>query len=99
MAVVDVRSFGEWSNAATNHSEMVSSYCDVSVPLLTPSIRLAKLEADSTFMILQPFWFRAFVFSGLNCPDCGLALPDSRLTRDSVWRVSSCSDADWFLAQ
>lgn len=60
---------------------MVSICCDLSAPLLMQSIGLSKLEAHLAFMVLQPFQFLAFVRSGLNFRDSGVALPDCQLVR------------------
>lgn len=40
---------------ATNLYEIVSSLCSVSTPFLTQSTRFSKLEANSTFILLQAF--------------------------------------------
>lgn len=78
MALVDIKSVGDWSDAVTNPFEMVSTCCGVSIVLKTQSTRLSKLEAGSTFIILQPFWMLAFVCSGLGCPDSGIMGPNCR---------------------
>lgn len=73
MFVLDVKSIGNWSDAAINRSEMVSSYCSVSTTLLAQSGALPRLEAESTFTILQAFRLRTFVRSGFDFPDFGVA--------------------------
>lgn len=72
MAVEDVRSDCDWSDAATSRSEMVSRCCSVSAPLFTQSTRLSKLETDLTFMILQALQFLVFLRSRLYWPDFGV---------------------------
>lgn len=98
MGVVDVRSVGDWPYADTNRPEMVIRCCSVSAPLLTLSVGLWKLEADSTFMILQPFWLRALIRTGLDCSGSGVALPDCRFARDSAGHASSFSSANFVLS-
>lgn len=98
MAVLDVRSAGDRSGAATKRSEMFSSCCSVSTSLLMQLARLSKLEVDLIFMILRAFQLRGFVFSSLSYPDASVTFPDCRFVRDIVGEASSCSDANSFLS-
>lgn len=81
MSLVDVRSVGDWSDAAKNRSEMVSSG-GVRASFLTQSTRLSNFEADTTSMILRPFWLQSFVRFGLDFLHCILVLSSCRLERD-----------------
>lgn len=74
MAVVDVKSVSDWSDSETNRSDMFSSWCVVSAPLLNQSTRLSKFEADSTFIISWAFQLKKFVSSILDCLDSGVVL-------------------------
>lgn len=83
MAVLDVRTYGGWSDAATSRSEMGSCYCSVSAELPMQSTRISKPEEVSIFLILRALRLFVFVRLGLECSDSGIVLPDCRLPSDS----------------
>lgn len=87
-------------DAASKSSEIVSSCFGVSVPSVTLSIILSKLEAYSEFITLRLGQIRWFVRSGLEgCPCSGVTLPVCRFASNSDCLDCSWRGADLFLAQ
>lgn len=86
-----------WLDAATNHSEMITSCCSASVR----SMRQRTLKAWDVLDILHAAGMTA---AGV-CPFRSwlswlwLCMADCRLVRDSMGWGRYCSNANWFLSQ
>lgn len=96
MAVVDIRTAGDSSDAATNRPEMTGSFCDSKTPLSMKSGRLSQPDLDLTLIIdnIGAVFVAHFFRSGLDCPHFGVALPKSRPARWNAWHTSFSSDVE-----